>query len=67
MEEAGHRMRRATQNVPPGVLLTTAFIAGLVSLALELTATRLLAPAFGTTELVWATVIGLILLYLSAG
>lgn len=67
MEDAGYRMKRPTQGVPPGALLTTAFVAGLVSLALELTAARLLAPAFGTTELVWATVIGLILLYLSAG
>jgi len=48
-------------------LLVTTFIAGLVSLALELAASRLLAPAFGTTELIWAVVIGLILLYFSAG
>jgi predicted membrane-bound spermidine synthase len=48
-------------------LLLTAFIGGLVSLALELAAARLLAPAFGTTEIVWVAIIGLILLYLSAG
>ncbi len=48
-------------------LLATTFIAGLVSLALELAASRLLAPAFGTTELIWAVVIGMILLYFSAG
>ncbi|MBN1249929.1 MAG: fused MFS/spermidine synthase, partial [Anaerolineae bacterium] len=48
-------------------LLITAFVGGLVSLALELTAGRLLAPAFGTTELVWSAVIGLILLYMSVG
>ncbi len=48
-------------------LLLTVFIGGVVSLALELAAARLLAPAFGTTELVWSAVIGLILLYLSAG
>ncbi|MCU0522171.1 MAG: fused MFS/spermidine synthase [Anaerolineae bacterium] len=48
-------------------LLATTFIAGLVSLALEIAAARLLAPAFGTTELIWAGVIGLILLYFSAG
>jgi predicted membrane-bound spermidine synthase len=53
--------------VPRTRLLITAFIGGLVSLALELAAARLLAPAFGTSELVWSAVIGLILLYLSAG
>lgn len=48
-------------------LLATTFIGGLISLALELAAGRLLAPAFGTTELVWSAIISLILLYLSVG
>jgi predicted membrane-bound spermidine synthase len=52
---------------PTPYLLLTAFIGGLVTLALELAASRLLAPAFGTTEIVWVAIIGLILLYLSAG
>ena len=44
-----------------------AFGAGLVSLGLELSAGRLLAPTFGTSELVWSAIIGLILLYLAGG
>ena len=48
-------------------LALTAFIGGLVSLSLELTAARLLAPTFGTSEPVWSAIIGLILLYLSVG
>ncbi len=48
-------------------LYLTAFAGGLVSLSVELAASSLLRPHFGTANLVWATIIGLILLYLSAG
>jgi predicted membrane-bound spermidine synthase len=49
------------------LLYATAFAGGLVSLSIELTASSLLRPHFGTANLVWATIIGLILLYLTAG
>ncbi len=49
------------------LLLLLAFVGGITSLGLEISASRLLAPFFGTSTYIWGALIGLILLYLTIG
>lgn len=49
------------------LVYTTSFLAGMSVMAVELSATRLLAPYFGTSMIIWTVVIGLIMIALSIG
>ncbi len=56
-----------TRSLSRRYLLFTVFVSGWVVLTVEIAAARLLGAFFGTGNLVWATIIGLILVYLTVG
>ncbi len=49
------------------IIYVAVFITGMTALAIELTASRLVGTMYGNSNLVWAAIIGLILVFLAVG
>ncbi|MFN3374534.1 MAG: spermidine synthase, partial [Chloroflexus sp.] len=49
------------------LLLAVVFLAGIGTLGIEMVMPRMLAPFFGTSQPIWAVVIGMTLVYLAVG
>jgi spermidine synthase len=54
-------------NVKRILLLLVVFFGGMTSLGVELSASRLLDPFFGNSLIIWAVLIGMVLIYLTVG
>ncbi len=55
------------QKIGKGALYGLVFFAGIGSMATEMCASRLIAPYYGSSTMIWANIIGLILIALSVG
>lgn len=55
------------QVAKPPFLLTVVFVCGVSVMALQMCASRFIAPFFGTSLLIWANLIGFTMIYLAIG
>ena len=64
---AQHETVAHETNVSPFYIYALAFFSGMSIMAVELCASRLMAPFFGTSTFVWTNIIGIIMIALSVG
>ncbi len=57
----------SSSNLIPRLIQVIVFAGGMSSIGIELTASRLIAPFFGSSTFIWANLIGLTLTFLSIG
>lgn len=57
----------AFKPISPRLLYFTVFVGGMSTLAIEFTISRILQTVYGTSNIVWANVIGLVLVFLALG
>lgn len=60
-------MTLSTRPIPRWLLYLAAFTAGMTVLGIEMSTTRLIGVVLGTSDVVWAAVITLVLVYLTVG
>lgn len=67
MKTQEHKNKKTKKRISSKYLLFVAFLSGFTIMVVEIAASRLLTPYFGSSLFVWTNIIGLIMVFLSMG